>query len=786
MKKLYTISGISALLALAPLPAAADVISPEAALARAIPEAPTRAAASQYSLLSTIEETTGPAVYIFADGASSLVVSADDSTIPLLGYSDNAAPTRAGSPLHSPAFEYWVRQYAAQIEWMRLHAPSAAIRATRAGDRAPIGPLVSTQWNQDAPYNDLCPMDNGKRSVTGCVATAMAQVLNNYRWFTTGKGSHTYKLPNGTSSTFNFAATTFDWANMLDTYTADATPEQKKAVATLMLACGASVDMNYTSVESGAVAEFIPGALINYFDCDKGVSIEFRDYTPTQQQWDDMVYSQLRDNGPVIYNGSTSTGAGHSFVCDGYADGYFHINWGWGGLDDGMYILSVLDPGDTEGIGGAEGAFAFGQTVVANIGAPKAGSKVKGVYVADTGFYIPVASENLGNVINVQSEVVNWSAMAIPVKFGVIIVDKNGKQYIGEGSAFENDNFKPGYYLDKGYQAQLPNNLANGSYTIYPAFCTDGGEWQIMPAKNGTVSFYYMDVTDGRASFTPQETARAEITNPAFTSPVFANRYATIEAEIKNPTALPFAGDIMLVIIDEEGNQIGSGDKMHVTLEPQQTSKLTYNSTIGFADDFEFTSGTYSFFFYNTSTYTQISDIFTAQVKDASNPELEITSFTFAGNPIHADKGNLVFNVDVKCVKGYLADPLTLILFDGETRRSVLAVDTDPLYLAPRESTSLEITANFPAGKDGAKYIAAMYLGNKSLSNPIYFTLGTSGVDTLTDADEVLSMQVFTAAGVLVASSTDGAADLSALPSGVYILRAVTSSGAVKTRRIIK
>lgn len=786
MKKLYTISGISALLALAPLPAAADVISPEAALARAIPEAPTRAAASQYSLLSTIEETTGPAVYIFGDGASSLVVSADDSTIPLLGYSDNAAPTRAGAPLHSPAFEYWVRQYAAQIEWMRLHAPSAAIRATRAGDRAPIGPLVSTRWNQDAPYNDLCPMDNGKRSVTGCVATAMAQVLNapSNRWFTKGIGQHSYTTDDGISANFNYGATTFDWANMLDTYTADATPAQKKAVATLMYACGVAVDMNYSDDESGAVAEFIPAALINYFGCDKGVAVEFRDYTPSQNEWDDMVYAQLRDNGPVIYNGSTRNNEGHSFVCDGYdGEGYFHINWGWGGLDDGFYILSVLDPGDNEGIGGAVGAFEFNQTMISGIGKPKANSKIKPVFTAHNGFIISEESAPLAGTVKVTSEISNWSAIGGNVTFGVIVVDANGRQYIGEGTQYK--DFKPGYYI-KEYSSHLPSGLPKGNYKIYPAVCLEGGSWTIVPAMNGTVSYYDMEVTDRLAKFTPQETARAEILNPAFTTPVYEGKYATVEAEIKNPTSLPFSGNVMLAIFDAEGTQVGYGEQMRVSLEPRESNKLTYTSEIEFVDDYDFREGTFTFCFFNATTLTQMSDPFTATVKMAVDPKLELTSFTLAGNPIKADKDNLVFNVSLKCVRGILAEPLNLVIFDAYTRRSVKTVSTETIYLTANESVTFDITTSLPAGKEGDKYIAALYIDNDQLSNPVNFTLATSGVDTLTDADEVLSMQVFTAAGVLVASSADGAADISALPSGVYILRAVTSSGAVKTRRIIK
>lgn len=246
-------------------------------------------------------------------------------------------------------------------------APHRVLRLQRP-DRQPIEPLCKTNWNQSWPYNNLCPTLNGQLSVTGCVATAMSQAMKYHNWPAIGQGSNSYTWDNGNRVlTADFSQMSFNWSDMTDTYNRSTSTEaQQTAVATLMKAAGYSVNMNYSPSASGAASIYIAPALGNNFRYDKSLSYLMRDWF-SLPEWEDLIYTSLQTYGPVIYDGQ-STGGGHSFICDGYStDGLFHINWGWGGISDGYFLLDVLDPYEQGIGGGSNSGFAWGQDIICNI-----------------------------------------------------------------------------------------------------------------------------------------------------------------------------------------------------------------------------------------------------------------------------------------------------------------------------------------------------------------------------------------------------------------------------------
>ena len=208
------------------------------------------------------------------------------------------------------------------------------------------------KWNQDSPYNNLCPIINistSKRAVTGCVATGMAQVMKYYQWPVTGTGSNSY-----TTSTkhiplsLNFSQTTFDWANMTETYNGSSSAAQKNAVATLMYNCGVSVNMDYAE-SSGAASTASAKALVNKFGYNPNIQhIDRRYYT--RDEWKSIIKDELSAARPVLYGGDDGT-SGHFFVCDGYDNNdFFHFNWGWAVYQTGIlgyqlstHLLRVLE-----------------------------------------------------------------------------------------------------------------------------------------------------------------------------------------------------------------------------------------------------------------------------------------------------------------------------------------------------------------------------------------------------------------------------------------------------------
>ncbi len=265
-----------------------------------------------------------------------------------------------------------------------------------AGEPDSISPLLEKKgirYGQDAPYNNKCPMINGGRAVTGCVATAMAQVMYYYEYPKVGTGSVTYTGGDAGAKTINLADYPFDWSNIIgDYHSTKYTSEQADAVATLMLACGAALNMNYSKDGSGSNTGDVPTVLKNNFGYDSGAR-----YANASGQMDiievDWVYTireELQKGHPIIYAGSPASGmSGHCFVIDGYKiiDGvyYYHLNWGWDGAYNGDYLIMNLKP-NGESYSGANCSMVYGimppnwtpiENTKADIVTPKAKKQVR-------------------------------------------------------------------------------------------------------------------------------------------------------------------------------------------------------------------------------------------------------------------------------------------------------------------------------------------------------------------------------------------------------------------------
>lgn len=222
-----------------------------------------------------------------------------------------------------------------------------------------VGPLLGNiNFNQGTPYNNMCPIINGRRAVTGCVATAMAQVMRYYKFPAVGTGTFTYTGGSEGATTFVLDDHPFDWANMLPTYDfVTYTGTQADAVANLMLACGASLNMNYSADGSGANTAKVDGLLKNNFHFDREVAyISTANSSDPEQDieyWGEDAVRPNIDNGwPLIFAGYPALGqTGHCFVIDGYKEEnelyYYHVNWGWGGAGNSWCLLTRLE--DVEG-----------------------------------------------------------------------------------------------------------------------------------------------------------------------------------------------------------------------------------------------------------------------------------------------------------------------------------------------------------------------------------------------------------------------------------------------------
>ncbi|MBR4913341.1 MAG: thiol protease/hemagglutinin PrtT [Bacteroidales bacterium] len=309
-----------------------------------------------------IQMAPANAFYVFDFGEQFVMVSADTRVLPVLAYSTETGFSGDDVPKN---LGWFLNQYTQQIEYAIQHLTDTECEANVSAwnqwlsDELPItapaavvSPLVQTTWDQPYPYNALCPNDAngpGGHVYTGCVATAMAQLMRYWQYPTTGIGSHSYSANNaangygnyGTQSV-DFAANTYDYSLMPLSLSSSSPAEQINEVAKLMYHCGVSVDMKYGVNGSSASTYFAAVALNTYFGYS-GVTEKYRsDYSDAN--WIALLKGELNNMRPILYSGSGS--GGHAFLCDGYDNSNnFHFNWGWGGYCDGFYALSSLTPG---------------------------------------------------------------------------------------------------------------------------------------------------------------------------------------------------------------------------------------------------------------------------------------------------------------------------------------------------------------------------------------------------------------------------------------------------------
>jgi len=286
-----------------------------------------------------------------------IIVSADDACTPILGYSFESSYKIGTRPC---GFVSLMDQFKKEIIYVRQNnlLPDEAITHTweRLTTNDPnklespksitdVEPLITNDWNQDFPFNALCPEDpasggsyNGRVPV-GCVATAMTQIMYYWRYPIHGQGSHC-----STSTTYglqcaDFANTTYEWDGMAEKPTKECDP-----VAILSWHGGIAVDMEWAPAGSGAQTSRVPIALKNYFKYSSTCYYQNRP-TGSSTNFKDKMKQNLNDKLPLEYSGHGPSG-GHAFVCDGYqANDYFHFNFGWGGSYNGYYTIDNINPG---------------------------------------------------------------------------------------------------------------------------------------------------------------------------------------------------------------------------------------------------------------------------------------------------------------------------------------------------------------------------------------------------------------------------------------------------------
>ena len=336
---------IVALLQMVVIPISAEQITKQEALQKAQQFMPNKQFGETKSFARSENPSETEPYYIFnaENKGGFVIVSGDDRAPAILGYSDSGEFQAENMPDN---VRYWLEGYAAQIRSISDGESRAKTRGTRT-ELASIEPLIKTQWDQGDPYNRMCPYDGNNRCPTGCVATAVAQILYYHKWpeNVASLSGYTYTKVSPVPVS-ELPETTFNYDLMQASYPLNMTEPDPSgdAVAELMRYCGQAFKMDYQYDGSGAL--LLPITLATYFQYSSFHGVNRVDYT--DDLWEQMMYEELQNARPVLYDGYPEEGEGHQFILDGYKDGLFHINWGWGGRSNGYFILSLANPDQPE------------------------------------------------------------------------------------------------------------------------------------------------------------------------------------------------------------------------------------------------------------------------------------------------------------------------------------------------------------------------------------------------------------------------------------------------------
>lgn len=760
MKKTLLLAAFVLTVAINP---AASTLSPEQALRRAGSHAAgltlSRSSVTAKPVM-TIGTETSPAIYIFNKSEGGyLIVGADDVSAPVLGYSDSGAIDPSDMPEN---LRWWLGEYENEIKCAIADGARAYSSSSRA-DYPSIDPMLTSQWNQSTPYNQQCPTLNGTLTVTGCVATAFAQVLYYHKWpqQLSENANFSYNWNSGNKTlTWDAAGLSLDWDNMLDTYTTGYySAKQASAVATLMKACGYSVKMDYnTSAKggSGAVSAYITSALLDYFGYDKGAMTCMRLYYDAKG-WQDLIYNNLQDCGPVIISGSNS-GGGHCFVCDGYqSDGYFHINWGWSGMSDGYFLLSALDP-DSQGIGGSSAGYNAYQDAIVNIRKP-ADNKLIYNFIADGSLSATISDNQLN--MQISGGVWNYTPATVSGAFYAKITGPSGStasSLIG--------NFNSLGYL-YGYNSDLILSIDINKFN----FPLDGTYKVSLAVKpNSTAEFFdvhftadqlgYVEVTRNGSVYSVNVPSAGSfsITDIKTETPMFVGSTDfLVSATGYWSGSNAVTQEIYGVLLDASGSMVDVGDAVSVDFnangEPTPIEYLSYWSS-------GVSAGQYRFIFacYDGDNLKAISSPISVTLSAAPSAPVISVSTWLVKDADAVDPTNITIQATVRCTSGYFFDTLMAAFFDSLSLTNLGQFNSQRFALSAGESTTITFSGSIGYIPEGTNLISALFYGSQRLTQSSYpVTVGSiSAIDQVYTDESGENAEYYNLQGIRVDNPAHG------------------------------
>lgn len=654
------------------------------------------------------DKTNNAPYYAFNLEQGYVIVSGDDEMTELVGYAENGFFDAENVP---PQMQLWLDGYAEYVAAVQSGKAKARKILLSDSPSVVVEPLVTTKWNQDAPFNNFAPEytddnNNTQRCATGCAATAMAQIMKFHNWPEQGVGHYSYEHQSFGTISSNFSEHVYDWTNMIDRYNnGEYSNVQADAVALLMKDCGVSLNMNYGPVSGASIYSYTP-AFKNYFRYSSRTvnrsGCETAEFTK-------IITDELQEGRPIIYCGTGEDG-GHAFVVDGYDTNYFlHVNWGWGGYSDGYFDMNYMDPAGL-GIGGGSGAFKWNQGIV--LARPLKDGVEPYEFIQQLCFVLfndvqggifckQEMPANKGDDVTILlRNTANLSGESFFGSLNVGVFDDSGALVtMGNEERLENNNgelleFQSG----RLYSVDLPMTLntagiADGNYIVRAMSKANGDVWR----KFASTDCLNITVADGKV-YLSAPTPNISLTGiGSYNGNVYKGNPFSVNITIHNGSSIPADGSILFKVTDSE-----TGDALSGSLRAIVYDNCDFKARISFptTSDFFAIGKTYNISF----TGFQTTDGKTLPINNAiplsfsivENAEVQnsLTFFNINGNPFGMTVSNENFSktddtmVSINCIGNA----------NKETYMGYIGIETYNLHTGSKWYSAIFKTVDIPQG----------------------------------------------------------------------------------------
>ena len=654
------------------------------------------------------DKTNNAPYYAFNLEQGYVIVSGDDEMTELVGYAENGFFDAENVP---PQMQLWLDGYAEYVAAVQSGKAKARKILLSDSPSVVVEPLVTTKWNQDAPFNNFAPEytddnNNTQRCATGCAATAMAQIMKFHNWPEQGVGHYSYEHQSFGTISSNFSEHVYDWTNMIDRYNnGEYSSEQADAVALLMKDCGVSLNMNYGPVSGASIYSYYP-AFKNYFRYSSRTvnrsGCETAEFTK-------IITDELQEGRPIIYCGTGEDG-GHAFVVDGYDTNYFlHVNWGWGGYSDGYFDMNYMDPTGL-GIGGGSGAFKWNQGIV--LAHPLKDGVEPYEFIQQLCFvpYDDVKGgifceqempANKGDVVTILlRNTANLSGESFFGSLNVGVFDDSGALVtMGNEERIENNNgelleFQSGSL----YSVDLPMTLntagiADGNYIVRAMSKANGDVWR----KFASTDCLNMTVADGKVYLSAPTPNISMVGIGSYDTATYKGFSFNADVTVHNSSSIPVDGSIMFTVTDSE-----TGDALSGSLRAIVYDNCDFKARISFPTTYDFfvIGKTYNISF----TGFQTTDGKTLPINNAiplsfsivENAEVQnsLTFFNIDGSPFGMTVSNENFSktddtmVCINCIGNA----------NKETYMGYIGIETYNLHTGSKWYSAIFKTVDIPQG----------------------------------------------------------------------------------------